>query len=48
MYGCGGLKGDSALTEGFRCGEIRMREISENAGLAASAGGLESEMKKSI
>lgn len=41
MYGWGGLNGDSAATEGFRWGEIRMSEMSENAGLPASAGGLE-------
>lgn len=41
MYGCDGWNGDSAPTEGFRCGEMRMREMSEKAGLPASAGGLQ-------
>ena len=34
------MKGESAPTDGFRWGEMRMREMSENAGLPASTGGL--------
>lgn len=47
MYGCGGLKGVSTPTpEEFRWGGILMTEISENAGLPASTGGLNSKAEK--
>lgn len=40
------MKGESAPTDGFRWGEMRMREMSENAGLPANTGGLQTETKR--